>query len=149
MDRFDENSENCAKDGEYVSRCHQIIKNSSSSLQCRRFQCQTHHECCSKSCLSFSYKCVPSHQRPSANAPGASFTNTTSQIGLDDLINRFGGGEFEDTAVASGVASTPAPAATPSVTTTTRQNCRGLGSQVGQPLVTHTKRIALLSSFIT
>lgn len=75
----------CAKNGEY---------------------CLTHGECCSGSCLSFSYKCVPSqpgtssvHQqpqqpvRPQSPPPTASTTTGNNFESTVDLGNRIGEGE--------------------------------------------------------
>lgn len=52
----------CAKDGEYVSKlvfnfCYLCFIQLCSTFV---LQCQTGNDCCSKSCLSFAYKCVKS-----------------------------------------------------------------------------------------
>lgn len=76
----------CAKNGEY---------------------CLTHGECCSGSCLSFSYKCVPTHpgtssvqpQQPQQpvrpQSPPPTSTSTTNSV---DLGNRVGEGDQSTTA---------------------------------------------------
>lgn len=94
----------CAKNGEY---------------------CLTHAECCSGSCLSFSYKCVPTQPgtssvqqqpkpqpqqpvRPQTQSPPGTTSSVDSSI---DLGNRVGEGDQSTTAVTAGTTAGPAKCA--------------------------------------
>lgn len=94
----------CAKNGEY---------------------CLTHAECCSGSCLSFSYKCVPTQPgtssvqqqpkpqpqqpvRPQTQSPPGTTSSVDSSI---DLGNRVGEGDQGTTAVTAGTTAGPAKCA--------------------------------------
>lgn len=62
-------------------------------------QCTSHADCCSDSCLTYSYKCVERHQKPNTEQPieveskRHQKTNDGQPIevqSIDDLIERFG-----------------------------------------------------------
>lgn len=62
-------------------------------------QCQNHWDCCSNSCLSFSYRCVGSNNhRPASFSSYFIPIQQTLQIptiDIDELIERFGGVDAE------------------------------------------------------
>lgn len=53
-------------------------------------QCTAHTDCCSSSCLSFSYKCVERHGHQYDTQP-ATMNN------IDELVDRFGGSDVPTT----------------------------------------------------
>lgn len=62
-------------------------------------QCQNHRDCCSKSCLSFAYKCVPNHQHNEQTTdirPQQEIDEAQTVSSLAELVDRFGTIELPD-----------------------------------------------------
>lgn len=92
------------------------------------FQCQRSSDCCSRTCLSFSYKCINNvntpFNRPPSHSSSASFGNNVFEVGhpipspdnaitIEELVNRFGAGQEDNTlstnSVLPAVTNTPRP----------------------------------------
>lgn len=100
-------------------------------------QCSAHTDCCSTSCLSFSYKCVERHDHHYDAQP-------TTVNNIDDLVKRFGGSDIGDVSTTntyqthpSEMPSTPFPVQTDQPTTLTTNKigssesvCRANGNLV-------------------
>ncbi|XP_055323570.1 uncharacterized protein LOC129578684 [Sitodiplosis mosellana] len=64
------------------------------SAQCKGLgqYCTSHSDCCSNSCLSYSYRCVELHDNHQYDTELATVNN------IEELVNRFGGGGGGDVA---------------------------------------------------
>lgn len=89
-------------------------------------QCQRSSDCCSKTCLSFSYKYITNNNIPVVRPPsqtqqgdsnifevGHPIPSPEDAITIDELVNRFGGNDKDDnTLTSNGVVVAPRPSPT-------------------------------------
>lgn len=76
-----------------VNKLNEILSYQNSIICYHLFnQCQNHWDCCSNSCLSFSYKCVGNHQgdEQSTNIiPQQEIAQAQSISSVSELVDRF------------------------------------------------------------
>lgn len=119
-------------------------------------QCQRSTDCCSGTCLSFSYKCIGKSNTPFFRPPSSSQNGFIFEVGqqlpspdnaitIEELVNRFGTGNEDNplstnSVLPAGNAVTGRPQNTSSISgstprpinasTNTNPNCVGTGGQV-------------------
>lgn len=95
-------------------------------------QCQRSTDCCSGTCLSFSYKCISNSNTPFFRPPSSSqngfvfevgqqFPSPENAITIEELVNRFGSGneDKDNSVLPAGSANTSPPQGTGSISGST------------------------------